>query len=232
MILEVCTDSLEGAHLAAKYGAKRVELCSSLSAGGLTPSIALVEKCVQVEGIEVHAMLRHREGDFVYSNLDLEILLRDMELLAGAGAKGVVFGCLTKGNNLDTDKNQALAAHAHKLGLDTTFHRAFDFVKNPLEAFEELIEQGFTRLLTSGQKPTAIEGIDLISELARLSKGKIQIMTGSGVNATNARQLALAGADALHFTSHKQDGNELSGMGAHFIPDEEKIKSIKFALNE
>jgi len=232
MTLEVCTDSLEGTELAARYGARRVELCSSLSTAGLTPSLTLVEKCAQVDGIEVHAMLRHREGGFVYNDSDLEILLRDMELLHGAGVKGVVFGCLTEESKLDTEKNSRLAERALKLGLESTFHRAFDFVKEPENALEELINQGFTRILTSGQKPTAIEGIDLISELVKQSAGRIQIMAGSGVNASNAKKLASIGVDALHFTAHKISGDRRMGMGTHFIPDEEKIRRIKTALNE
>lgn len=232
MILEVCTDSLEGTEMAARNGARRVELCSSLSTGGLTPSMALVEKCAQVDGIEVHAMLRHREGDFVYNDSELEILLRDMELFARAGVSGVVFGCLTSENKLDTDKNSLLAGQARKLGLEYTFHRAFDFTEEPGKALEELIEQGFTRILTSGQRPTAIEGIDLIARLVQESAGRIQIMAGSGVNASNAKKLASIGVDALHFTSHKIVSTAKMGMGTHFIPNEEKIREVKMALNE
>jgi copper homeostasis protein len=232
MILEVCTDSLEGTQMAANYKAKRVELCSALSVGGLTPSMALVEKCIQLGGIEVHAMLRHREGDFVYSDSECEILLRDMELLAAAGVKGVVFGCLTRENKLDTNKNNLLAKLARKLGLECTFHRAFDFSEKPKKALEELIEQGFTRILTSGQSPTAIDGIGLIAELIKQSTGRIQIMAGSGVNGSNAEELASTGVDALHFTSHKAVAKAMMGMGTHFIPDEEKIQGIKLALNE
>jgi copper homeostasis protein len=232
MTLEVCIDSLEGTEVAARNGARRVELCSALSTGGLTPSLALVEKCVQVKGIEVHAMLRHREGDFVYNQSDLEILLRDMELLARAGARGVVFGCLTRENKLDADKNNLLAERARKLGLECTFHRAFDFAEEPKKALEELIDQGFTRILTSGQRRTAIEGIELITELVKQSAGRIQIMAASGVNGSNADELTRTGVDALHFTAHKISGDPRMGMGTHFIPDEEKIARIKMALNE
>jgi len=225
MTLEVCIDSYEGALLARSFGAKRVELCSALSVGGLTPSIGLTGRCT--EEIEVHAMLRNREGDFVYSPAEIDIMLDDVDFLAKAGAGGIVFGCLTKAGEVDLKANALLIKEAKGLGLEATFHRAFDFCKDPKNSLESLIELGFNRILTSGNKTKAIDGIDLIRNLTEWSAGRIEIMAGSGVSASNALKLAEAGVDALHFTSHKTvELKDTFGMGRKSIPDKEKIASI------
>lgn len=227
MILEVCIDNYEAALLAQRYGAKRVELCAGLSVGGLTPSIALAKKCTAIEGIEVHAMLRHREGDFVYTPLEMKLLLEDLIQLSEAKVKGVVFGALTPDNEIDVEQNKALVQAAKLLDLEVTFHRAFDFVENPKESLETLIDLGFDRLLTSGKQATAIEGVDLIQALVNWSAERIQIMAGSGVNASNALDLAATGVAALHFTSHRLDPKTTAlGMGSKSSPDEAKIAAI------
>ena len=227
MILEVCIDSYEAALLAHRYGAKRVELCSGLSVGGLTPSIALTKKCAAIEGIEVHAMLRHREGDFVYTPLEMKLLLEDLIKLSEAQVKGVVFGALPPGNEIDMEQNKALVQAAKLLDLEVTFHRAFDFVENPKKGLETLIDLGFDRLLTSGKQATAIEGLDLIQELVNWSAERIQIMAGSGVNASNALDLATVRVAALHFTSHRLDPKTTAlGMGSKSSPDDSKIAAI------
>ena len=225
MTLEVCVDSFEGAKLAGRFKADRVELCSGLSVGGLTPSIGLIAKCAEV--IEVHAMLRNREGDFVYSPREIKIMLDDIDFLAKAGASGIVFGCLTDQNEIDVEANALLIKEAKGLGLETTFHRAFDFCDHPKEALEKLISLGFNRLLTSGQKPKAIDGIDLIQNLVTWADGRIEIMAGSGVNASNAAKLANTEVSALHFTSHETaETKDSFGMGSKTISDPNKIASI------
>jgi copper homeostasis protein len=225
MTLEVCVDSFEGAELAGRFKADRVELCSGLSVGGLTPSIGLIAKCAEV--IEVHAMLRNREGDFVYSPREIKMMLDDIDFLAKAGASGIVFGCLTDQNEIDVEANALLIKKAKGLGLETTFHRAFDFCDNPKESLEKLISLGFNRLLTSGQKPKAIVGIDLIRNLVTWADGRIEIMAGSGVNASNAAKFANTEVSALHFTSHQNiETKDSFGMGAKSVPDEDKIASI------
>ncbi len=226
MTLEVCVDSYETALLAAQYQAKRIELCSALSVGGLTPSLALVQQCISIKSIETHVMIRPREGDFYYNNNEIESMSKEIEFMAKIGVHGLVFGCLDMNNNIDVHHNELLIKIAKSKGLETTFHRAFDFVKNPLESLESLISMGFDRLLTSGQKKTAIDGKELIKSLVFQSKGRIQIMAGSGINKENALSLASLGIDALHFTSHKKQGEDSLGMGYKSIPNEEKIKSI------
>ncbi len=225
MIFELCTDSFTGAKLAQQYGVKRIELCSALSVGGLTPSPALTTLCATIPKVETHVMIRPTEGDFVYSAADVEVMMKDIQLQAEAGAKGVVFGCLTKDNSIDIQQNITLAEEARKYELECTFHRAFDFVESPIEALESLINIGFKRILTSGGKQTANEGIVLIKQLVENATGQIEIMAGSGVNSSNALALASAGIAALHFTSHNLQPYQL-GMGASTVPNKSKIQSI------
>jgi len=227
MIFEICADSYDAVVLAEKYKVKRVELCSALSLGGLTPSLGLIEKCAEINDVEIHVMIRHKEGDFVYSSDDIEIMESDIINAKKAGAKGVVFGCLNTANEIDIKQNKLLYKLSRSLGLEVTFHRAFDFCASPQESLEELINIGFDRLLSSGQKNTAEEGIPLLNDLVHLSNSRIQIMAGSGVNSINALSIAETNVVALHFTSHlKSSGSNNLGMGFHHQQDELKIKSI------
>ena len=223
MIFELCTDSINGANMAKQLGAHRIELCSALSVGGLTPSTSLAKHCSAI--METYAMIRPKEGNFVYSNEEIELMLEDISILAEVGVKGVVFGCLTHDRQINIQQNISLVEAARKYELATTFHRAFDFIADPLEALESIINIGFNRLLTSGKKPTAIEGIGLIQELVNSVNGQVEIIAGSGVSATNAVALSKVGVDALHFTSHQPNPYEL-GMGSANQPNPEKIKSI------
>ncbi len=224
MVFEICADSVAGAIVAEKYGAKRIELCSALSVGGLTPSVGLVEECADYS-VEVHTMLRHREGNFQYAKEDVAIMQKDIVALSKAGAKGVVFGILDE-NNEFSNYNIPLIEKALERGLEVTFHRAFDFTANPEKTIEKLIENKVTRLLTSGGKPTAFEGLELISKLQKNYGSDIQIMAGSGVNVSNALQIANSGVWNLHFTAKKSVGKVLLSMGEQTVVDEDKIKGI------
>ena len=227
MILELCTDSIAGAELARKYGAKRIELCSALTVGGLSPSTALIKECLKIGKVEVHVMLRHREGGFVYGKNEWPIILNDLNMMISLGVHGVVFGALNENGDVDKALCQEIISRTSAVGIEATFHRAFDLASDPIKTVEELIELGFDRLLTSGQKDMAIDGKNLIKDLSDQSDGRIQIMAGSGVNPSNAIELAATGADALHFTSHTTQGSGSLGMGANFIPDPAKISSIR-----
>ena len=149
MNFEVCTDSLNGAIAAQKNGVKRIELCSGLSVGGLTPSFGLIQQCVEKSNIEVHVMIRHREGDFIYTNKEVELMKIDVELAKKAGAHGVVFGVLNEENEI-SELNLELVQLSKTLNLEVTFHRAFDFVEDAKKEIEKLIEMDFDSVLTSG----------------------------------------------------------------------------------
>jgi len=227
MIFEICADSIDAVLLAKKYGVKRVELCSSLILGGLTPSIGLVEKCAEVGEVEIHVMIRHIAGDFVYSDMDIKIMEKDIKAVKIAGAMGVVFGCLKSDNKIEKLQNYRLLNLAKSLGLEVTFHRAFDFCTDHQEALEEIISIGFDRLLSSGHAKNAEDGIPMLKTLVDQARGRIQIMGGAGVNENNAFKISETGVDALHFTIHNKmgDGNEL-GMGDASLMNEAKLEAI------
>lgn len=225
MIFEICTDNVAGVLAAQKYHAKRVELCSALSVGGLTPSIGLVEECAKNTTVELHTMIRHKEGDFKYTHYDIPVMKRDIVTMAKAGAKGVVFGVLNTEDRI-SNYTKELVDISKNNNLEVTFHRAFDFIKKPDEAFEQLIELGVDRLLTSGGEKTAIEGIENIVKWQKKYGNHIQIMAGSGVNASNALDIAQSGIQNLHFTAKKVIKNTNLSMGEQTVVDEEKIKQI------
>lgn len=231
MNFEICTDSVEGAMAADKQGAQRIELCAALSAGGLTPSFGLIQQCVEKSSIEVHAMIRHKEGDFNYSEEDVLIMKNDISIAKKAGAAGVVFGILNTANEI-SDLNLELVQVAKSLKLEVTFHRAFDFVPDYQSALEKIISFKFDRLLTSGLQATAIEGLDLIKTMQSKYGEAIQIMAGSGINPDNAVKIATSGINNIHFTARKPGPVAVGlSMGNSMIPDHDKIKTILSQFN-
>lgn len=226
MNFELCTDSLQGALVASNYNFKRIELCSALSTGGLTPGVGLIEQCVLQSSAEVHVMIRHKEGGFNYSNDDIAIMKADILAAGKAGAHGVVFGVLT--NDLQiSDSNRELLTMAKSLGMQVTFHRAFDFVRAYKSVIVQLINIGFDRLLTSGLQPKAEQGLDVISFLQANYGNEIEIMAGSGVSEANALKIAASGVSNLHFTARKSANKETKlSMGEVMVVDEEKIEGI------
>jgi copper homeostasis protein len=226
MNFEICADSVAGAIAAEKYGAKRIELCTALSVGGLTPSIGLIQQCVAKSNVEVHVMIRHKEGHFQYSKEDVDIMAIDIEAAKNSGAHGVVFGILNVNNEV-SKLNKELVILSKSLGLEVTFHRAFDFVLNYDTAIEQLIKMKVDRLLTSGLKSTAEEGLEVITKLQTIYGNQIQIMAGSGISASNVLKIANSGIKNLHFTAQKSINNSSKlSMGEPMIVDEEKIKNI------
>ena len=227
MNLELCTDRVEGAIFAEKYGFKRIELCAALSEGGLTPSFGLIKRCAEASTVEVHAMIRPRGGNFQCDPEELRVMQDDIRAAATAGARGVVFGILTPSLEV-ADSNQTLVELAHSLGMQTTFHRAFDQVADPHLAAKKLIELRFDRLLTSGLQDKAIEGLPLLKTLQQDFGGALEIMAGSGVNPDNARAFAEVGIENLHFTSQNANVDALMpGMGENKSTDEIKMKAIR-----
>lgn len=203
IILEVCVDSIESALAAQEGGAQRIELCASLLEGGLTPSAATIELARQKLTLGMMVMIRPRGGDFLYSDLDVAIMLRDIEIAKQAGADGVVFGLLTEDGKIDRKRTQTLADAARP--LQVTFHRAFDHVADPATALETLIEIGVDRVLTSGQEATAAGGVATIAKLIQQAAGRISIMPGGGINETNIAQIARAtGARELHMSGRTE----------------------------
>ncbi|WP_082692890.1 copper homeostasis protein CutC [Bacillus sp. FJAT-29814] len=186
---EICCGSLEDALTAQRAGADRIELNNAMFLYGLTPSIGTVKLVVENCHIPIVAMVRPRPGGFFYNDDEFRTILADIEALADFDIEGIVFGCLDQDGNIDKDKNQAIVDMIHKYNKDAIFHRAFDCVKDPYQSMEELIDMGVKRVLTSGLKSTAMEGIDLLAELQHKYGEKIEILAGGGVNATNSSSL-------------------------------------------
>ncbi len=196
MLLEVCVDSAEGLYSAIEGGADRIELCSALELGGLTPSQALMELASTVP-IPVYAMIRPRAGSFCFSAEDEVIMAADIGNARNAGLAGVVLGASLADGSLDVTLLERLIAEAK--GLGTTLHRAFDLVPDAETALEQAIALGFERILTSGLTLTAEEGLDNLRHLAGKAGKRISIMPGSGVSAGNVgRIIEATGATEVH----------------------------------
>lgn len=193
--LEICTGDPAGVMAALRGGADRVELCSGLAEGGLTPSLAMIRFASRI--LPVNVLIRPRAGDFVYSPEEIEVMEEDIKAAMKEGAYGIVIGALTPEGEIDMETCRRLLAAAPE--SDSTFHRAFDLARDPFKALEEIIDLGFKRILTSGQAPSALEGSELISSLHRQAAGRIKIMAGAGVNPRNAgRIMSLSHADEIH----------------------------------
>lgn len=184
---EICVDTPQGLLNAKAGGADRVELCSALVAGGLTPSRALM-RFAAAQSMPAHVMIRPREGDFCFDEADVQLMLDEISLAQQENMRGVVLGATRKDGTLDLEILEKLVAAAN--GMDITLHRAFDVTPDPFVALEDAISLGFNRILTSGQQKTAFEGKDLIAQLAEKAGDRIEIMPGSGVNAENVKDLS------------------------------------------
>ncbi|WP_265974732.1 copper homeostasis protein CutC [Brucella intermedia] len=196
VLLEVCVDSAEGLYSAIEGGADRIELCSALELGGLTPSQALMELASDAP-IPVYAMIRPRAGSFCFSAEDEAIMAADIGNARNAGLAGVVLGASLADGSLDITLLERLIAEAK--GLGTTLHRAFDLVPDAETALEQAIALGFERILTSGLSQTAEEGLDNLRHLAGKAGKRISIMPGSGVSAGNVgRIIEATGATEVH----------------------------------
>ncbi|MBO7263379.1 MAG: copper homeostasis protein CutC [Alistipes sp.] len=230
MKTELCAYSVEACRIGAQLGVDRVELCASPAEGGVTPSLATIERVAEIKGLDVSVMIRPRGGDFLYSDDEFQTMLRDIEYARKAGATGVVFGILTADGKVDVERTRALVEAAGD--METTFHRAVDMTENYLEAVEAVIEAGCKRILTSGGYDKAIEGKENIARAVEISRGRIEIMAGSGVVASNAKDLADLGVDALHFSAKTMVAggmkyrNPRISMGGTTAVDEFAIRTV------
>lgn len=203
MVIEVCANSAQSCIESQIGGATRVELCAAIPEGGTTPSYGEMVVARRTTTLKLNVIIRPRGGDFLYSDLEIEAMLIDIEMAKSVGVDGVVFGCLTADGDVDIDVNRRLMNAAK--GLSTTFHRAFDVCRDPAQALEELIELGFDRVLTSGQEATAEKGVDLIAKLIEQAGGRIIIMPGCGVNENNITKIAnLTGAVEFHSSARER----------------------------
>jgi copper homeostasis protein len=200
--LEICVDNVESAMVAQYAGADRVELCNNLQEGGTTPGFGMISSARSNLCIGLNVIIRPRGGDFLYSDLEYEIMRREIEVCGECGVDGVVLGILLPEGEIDTDRTAKLVELARPMSV--TFHRAFDMCNDPFKGLEDIIAAGANRLLTSGQKTKAEDGIGLINDLIAKADDRIAIMPGSGINTTNILNIARAtGAKEFHLTGRK-----------------------------
>lgn len=225
-IIEICANSAQSCVEAEAGGAKRVELCAAIPEGGTTPGYGEIRTAQDLtSSIDINIIIRPRGGDFLYTQAEVQSMLYDIAMARDLGIHGVVFGCLTKGGDLDIPLMKRLMDAAGPLSV--TCHRAFDVCREPFVALEQLIDLGCDRILTSGQQPDAVQGIPMIAELVRKADGRIIVMPGSGVRETNiARIEAETGATEFHTSarsvvhSHMQYRNENVPMGSCAVSSE------------
>ena len=223
---EICANSVESCVEAQRGGADRVELCAGMPEGGTTPSYGDVVVARRLlTTTKLHVIIRPRGGDFLYSDLEKEIMLEDVRMARRLGVDGVVFGALTAEGDVDMEFMRQLMEEAE--GMSVTFHRAFDVCRDPRVALEQIIALGCDRILTSGQMPKAEEGVELLRELVERAGKRIIIMPGCGVNASNIAHIAEAtGAREFHFSgrSKRDSGMQFRrsrvSMGGAVVIDE------------
>jgi len=207
--LEICVDTVESAIEAQNAGADRVELCNNLSEGGTTPGIGTISSARNNLTIGLHVMIRPRGGDFLYTDLEYDIMRREIESCGEWGVDGIVLGILESGGTIDVERTARLIEFARP--MSATFHSAFDMCNDPFKSLDDVIATGAERLLTSGLKNKADEGTELISQLVRQAGKKIIIMPGSGINESNIELIAMnTGATEFHLTGRKIIESEMT----------------------
>ena len=231
MKIEVCVASLEAAIRAEQLKADRVELCSEMGVGGVTPSIGLVEQLVEEIQIPIHVLVRPRSGDFKYSPNEYSLILKDMGRLIDLNVAGIVVGATTSTGALALPQLKEMLALAGKVPL--TFHRAFDVLEKPLIALEQLIDLGFTTLLTGGQCERASDGFSLLKQMKSIAAGSIDILPGGGVHASNCQLFVEEQFNWLHLSAKKEipleartDKNLSFLEQPQYELDEERLKEV------
>ena len=186
-LLECATDSVESALAAAKGGADRLELCANLIIGGTTPTLALYDEVRSHGDIPLFILIRPRFGDFLYTDYEANVICREIEMFQKAGAEGVVIGSLNKDGSLNAEHMKRFIDSAKDMSV--TLHRAFDMCADPFETLKQAKELGVNTILTSGQAPSSLEGIDLYEKLIEKANGEISILAGGGIKASTIEKL-------------------------------------------
>ena len=243
-LVEVCVENLQSLAAALNGGASRIELCGSLVEGGITPSRSLIRTARAQIQIELYIMIRPRSGDFCYTGAEFEIMKQDIVDCKELGADGVVFGILRPDGTVDLHRSSSLVQLARPMRV--TFHRAFDLTHDPFASLEDIIALGADRLLTSGQKTNASEGVELIAQLIQKANSRIIIMPGSGINEKNIKEIRdKTGAKEFHLSGRKtiasnmvfrREGLRMGGLQGiseyeSMVTDEEKIRQSVVQLN-
>ena len=205
IFFELCTETLEAARAAAAAGAHRIELCSDLACGGITPSLDLLAADFRSFDIPVHVLIRPRDGDFIFSSHEFQLMIHQVEQAKRAGAAGVALGVLLPDGRVDVERTRELVHLARPMSV--TFHRAFDETPDLAEALERVIQTGADYLLTSGGAPDVLRGAEVIASLAKQAGGRIHIIAGGGLRlATLAQVVRRSGLFSLHGSLTHENG--------------------------
>ncbi len=255
--VEICAPSYRSAIAAQRGGASRIELCSELSCGGVTPSAGLIQQVTAALSIPVNVLLRPRSGDFLYTSDEVETVLRDIAFCAWAGVRGVVVGALTADATIDCDAARAWLKEARSRGLSTTFHRAIDSSADILDALEAVCSLGYDRVLTSGGHPTAWEGREVLRTMVGMTRSRsfsfgshpgsisgtspgshsssphIQIMPGSGVNPDNIRDIAeFTGCSEIHLSASRRHPSAMRTIAGIAPYDDSTVHSDETTIRQ
>lgn len=238
-IIEIATTDFTTTRSAVEGGADRIELCAALSEGGTTPSYGTIKQCRESFEVPLFPIIRTRSGDFFYSDEEFRIMMDEVKLCRELDCDGVVIGLLNTDGTVDVKRTARLVEAAYP--LEVTFHRAFDRCKDPFEALEQLVRIGCQRILTSGQQPTAPQGMELITQLIKAADERIIIMPGSGVRKENIKELAeKTGAVEFHSSLRSKSKSPMDFVHPAFAGSEEsysnpfidpaEVNALKMAL--
>ncbi len=238
-IIEIATSDFATTRSAVTGGADRIELCANLAEGGTTPSYGHIKKCREAFDVLIFPIIRVRGGDFLYTKEEYEIMLQDVKQCKDLGCDGIVIGLLNIDGSIDISRTAKLVEAAYP--MEVTFHRAFDRCKDPFEALESLVSIGCQRILTSGQRPTVSEGLDLLVELNKKADDRIIIMPGSGLRKENIKLIAeKTGCTEFHSSLRSKTRSSMQFIHPAFehseesymnnSVDPEEVKALRKAL--
>ena len=229
--VEIATSDFITTKSAVEGGADRIELCANLTEGGVTPSYGYIKKCRDSFALALYPIIRPRGGDFLYTTEEFDLMMYDARLCRQLSCDGVVIGLLNKDGSIDVTRTSRLVEAVYPLGV--TFHRAFDRCSDPMAAMEQLIEIGCERILTSGQKQNAVDGVELIAEMNRVAAGRIIIMPGSGVRQENVKWLSeKTGCIEFHSSLRRRIPSNMEFMQPAFSGDNDSYLNNAIDVND
>ena len=224
MIIEICATTINSVINANRAGADRIELCSNYSVGGLTPSIKFIKEALNISEIPINVLVRPRPGNFIYNNFEIDKMKKNILSIMELGINGFVVGSMNLNGGIDDEFINWVRDHSDQ--LDLTFHRAFDCLNNQNDSIDRLVKSGFSRILCSGNKNNAIDGIEKLILLNKHSNDRIAIMPGGGINKENCLNFKIAGFKEIHF-SGIQKSNSSNNVDSDYGTIEEIVYKTK-----
>jgi copper homeostasis protein len=230
IVFELCAESVDACLAAYAGGAHRIELCTALSEGGLTPSYGLLREAVKKSGLPVHVLIRPRGGDFIYTTSEIDVMHEDLKYSHSVGASGVVVGLLRPDGTVDVERTRSLVETADP--LEVTFNRAFDYTSSQEQALEDVIAAGCKRVLTSGGEPDVVRGAESLARLVTQAAGRIEVAVGGGLRLNTAAAVARAtGARHFHGSLRSQVASPILYRGPAMLEDEGSSADTRFVVN-